>query len=256
MGSLRKKKMTVKARKKKKERLNNVNKKLNKKLHKKVKEIILKLREIASENEDLYEELRRLLLNIARAFATAVEAKDPYSKGHTERVAQYALAIARELPPSFKNGMSSDSTMLLRLTALLHDIGKIGIREGILDKKGSLTEKEWEEMKKHPQIGAEILEPIQELKEVVRDIKHHHERMDGKGYPDGLKKGEIPLVSRIIAVADAFEAMTADRPYRRKISKEAAVEELKRCSGTQFDKDIIDVCIRAYKKGKMTKKTK
>jgi len=243
--------MMVKAREKNKKQMKDANKNLNQKLHKKVKEAILKLREIASENEHLYEELHQLLFNIARAFATAVEAKDPFSKGHTERVAKYALIIARELPASFKKEMNSDSAMLLRLTALLHDIGKIGVREDILDKEGALTDKEWEEIKKHPQTGSAILEPIHELKEVARDIKHHHERIDGKGYPEGLKKGEIPLVSRIIAVADAFEAMTAERPYRRKISKKAAIEELKRCRGTQFDKDIVEAFIRAYKKGKI-----
>lgn len=223
----------------------------NRELGRKAKNPILKLRKIAEENESLYKELHQILISIAKAFATAVEAKDPYSRGHTDKVAKYAMSIAAELPSSIKNNMDSGSMMFLRLAALLHDIGKIGIKDEILEKNGSLTEEEWEEMEKHPQIGAQILEPIQELKEVARDIKHHHERINGKGYPDRLKRDEIPLVSRIIAVADAFEAMTSSRPYRVKISKKAAVEELKRGCGTQFDETVVEAFIRAYQKGKI-----
>ncbi len=216
-----------------------------------VTEVLLKLREEKKKSEQYLQTLHQLLLSIARAFAAAVETKDPYSKGHSQKVTQYTLAIARELPASLREKFSGNALRELQLAAFLHDIGKIAIRNDILDKNGPLNEDEWKEIKKHPRLGAEILEPIKELKEVARHIKHHHERVDGKGYPDGLKGEEIPLASRIIAVADAFEAMTAARPYRDKMPRRKAIEELRRCSGRQFDKRIIEAFTRAYKKKKV-----
>ena len=137
----------------------------------------------------------------------------------------------------------------LQIAALLHDVGKIGIQDHILNKNAKLTPEEFEEVKKHSVIGATILHPIKELGDVVREVRHHQECYDGSGYPDGLKGANIPFIARIIAVADAFDAMTSNRPYRRRKEIEPAIQELKRASGTQFDPVIVSAFLLAYEKG-------
>jgi len=142
----------------------------------------------------------------------------------------------------------------LQIAALLHDIGKIGVPDHILNKHGSLLPEEFEEIKKHSIIGATILRPIRELSDVAREVRHHQECFDGSGYPDGLKGNDIPLVARIISVADAFDAITTNRPYKKKKSVEEALQELKRCSGTQFDPVVVSAFLLAFEKGNIITK--
>lgn len=170
-----------------------------------------------------------------------MEEKDPYTKGHSERVAKYCERIALRLK------MPEEKVRLLKEIAMLHDIGKIGIPEGILNKKGTLDEKEWEIVKKHPVIGEKILREVFLNKELLEAIRHHHEHYDGKGYPDGLKKEEINLMAQIISVADAYDAMTSQRPYRGPFTKQQAIEELLKKKGTQFNPKIVDIFIKVLK---------
>jgi len=156
----------------------------------------------------------------------------------------YSHLIARGL------GLSCEEIDKLRLASLLHDIGKIGIKEDILLKPGSLTEEEMKIIRQHPVIGEKILKSIEEIKEILPAIRNHHERWDGKGYPDGLAQQQIELIGRIITVADSFDAMTTDRPYRKKMDYEQAARELVRCSGTQFDPEIVKVFLKELKKEK------
>ncbi len=193
---------------------------------------------VALENARLYEELEQLLINTITSLASAIDAKSPWTKGHSERVTQYAMEIAREM------GLKDQEIEHLRLSGLLHDIGKIGTYDVVLDKPGKLTEKEFAIVKEHPGKGAGILSPIRQLSAIIPGVRYHHERFDGKGYPDGLSGEEIPLQARILAVADAFDSMTADRPYRPSPGKEYAVSEFRRCSGTQFDPKVVDAFLR------------
>jgi putative nucleotidyltransferase with HDIG domain len=184
-------------------------------------------------------ELKKLCESLVAAFINALDAKSPWTKGHSERVTSYAVAIAREMSLSWKD------VETLRTAALLHDIGKIGTYEVILDKPESLSIEEIALVKMHPAKGEEILSPISQLKDILPIIRGHHEMIDGKGYPDGLKNNEIPLLSRIIAVADSFDSMVSERPYRQRVSIEDAFTELRRCSGTQFDPQVVDAFSRA-----------
>lgn len=196
--------------------------------------------------EDLkssYQELEETYMSVIAALSRAFEAKDRYHKGHMEKVAKYAMAIAIELDPRL---LLDDS---LRLAAMFHDLGKIAIPDEILHKPSKLTDEEYEIIKTHPEAGEVILTPLKFLKKVAKIVRHHQERWDGKGYPDGLKGEEIPLEARIIAVADAFDAMTSNRPYRKAMPVEEAVQEILRNSGTQFDPKVVDAFYRAYKKG-------
>jgi putative nucleotidyltransferase with HDIG domain len=163
----------------------------------------------------------------------ALEAKDEYTRGHSERVAFWSLLIADLL------GLSPKDKEQIHRGALLHDIGKIGLRIDLLARAGKLTSEEWEEVKIHPVVGKKILEPIEFLSPVMPIILYHHERWDGKGYPFGLSGTEIPLFARIVAIADAFEVMITDRPYRPALSLSEAKQELRRCAGKQFDPDIV-----------------
>jgi len=172
------------------------------------------------ENTSLNAEVEKIYFETISALALAVEAKSPYSRGHSERVAKYAMKIAEYL------GLPQEDLSTLRDAAQLHDIGKIGIADEILDKPGELTTEEWMLMKRHPQIGERIVGPLRSFRRVVNPIKHHHEFLDGSGYPDGLKSAEIPLVTRILTVADIFDALTTDRPYRKAFSTKAAKDEL------------------------------
>ncbi|MDD5089682.1 MAG: GAF domain-containing protein [Candidatus Wallbacteria bacterium] len=191
----------------------------------------------AIENAHLYTELVNLYLTTIQSLASAIDAKDPYTHGHSQRVADYAVKIAEKI------GCSPSELEVIRHTALLHDIGKIGIPERILLKPGNLSDEEFNEIRKHPMLGTEIIKSIKFLGQVSQFMKHHHERFDGRGYPDGLSGEGIPVGSRIIAIADTFDAMTSDRPYRKSCSMDWAMQELKRCSGSQFDPWLVEAFI-------------
>ncbi len=188
-------------------------------------------------------QIERLFLDGLSALAAAIEARDRYTGGHLDRVARYALATGRELR------LDEDQMWSLWLGSLFHDVGKLAIPDSILNKPGPLTEEEYEHMKRHPALGVQIVERISFLVPAATAVLHHQERYDGAGYPGGLEGDEISVEGRILAVADAFDAMLSDRPYRSGRSEAAAIEELKRCSGTQFDPEVIDAFLRAKEKG-------
>lgn len=198
---------------------------------------------IALDNARLYEEIKETFYATSGALAEAIEKRDPYTGGHTKRVFGYCMAIANHLD------MEPSSLEVLKLAALLHDIGKIGIEDRILRKTTPLDGQEAAAMRMHPQYGAEILKHIPQLKEIVPGMLCHHERVDGLGYPKGLKKDRIPLVAKIIAVADTFDAMTTTRPYRERLPNETALEELKKFSGVQFDKKVVQAFLKAFHNG-------
>lgn len=182
----------------------------------------------------------QLLSSFYSTFAMTLDARDPYTAGHSIRVAEYSVKIAREAK------FSEEEIDLLNKSALLHDIGKIGVRDNVLLKDGRLTDEEFDEIKKHPVIGASILsqiQPSEAIAPLIPGVKHHHERIDGKGYPDKLKGEEIPVFGRIMAVADAFDAMTSDRPYRKGMPISKALQILEEGKGTQWDPYFIDIFI-------------
>ena len=176
----------------------------------------------------------KLMTEVNMALANAIEAKDSYTRGHSERLAKLAGACAERM------SLSRDEVGAVRLGAILHDVGKIGIPDRILRQSMSLTEDEMAWMRRHPQIGADIIGPVEGLHHVSPLIRHHHEKWDGTGYPNGLKGSAIPLGSRIIAVADAFEAMVADRIYRPSLGLEKALDELRTGRGSHFDPQVVD----------------
>jgi len=185
-----------------------------------------------------YKKLGDLFIKLVIAMVNALDAKSPWTKGHSERVTNYAIEIAREM------GLSDEEIEQLRLCGLLHDIGKIGIYDEILDKPGKLSNKEFELIKQHPVKGVEILRHIEQLNKIIPGILHHHERYDGSGYPDGLMGEDIPLCARILHVADSFDAMTSDRPYRPAPGVDYAVSELQKDAGTQFDPLVVEAFLR------------
>ncbi len=195
---------------------------------------------------------RRLFIKTATVLGSTIEAKDEYTHGHTERVTKYAMAIARYLVASDQLEYSNIFFENLYISGLLHDIGKIGVPETILCKPDKLTDEEFDLMKKHPTRGVEILEPLaEEFQDCMKAIKHHHERYDGRGYPDGLEGDNIPIVAAIIAVADAYDAMTTDRPYRKGLSKEIAVSEIEKNLGKQFHPIPAQAMIELAKRGEV-----
>jgi len=198
---------------------------------------------IAIGNIGLFSSVQEAYLATVRALAAAVDAKDPYTRGHSEGVASYALKIGSQL------GLSQEQMTALEMSAYLHDIGKIGISEDILLKPGKLTEVEMGQMRHHPLIGANILKPVAFPWPIAPVVRHHHEHYDGTGYPAGLRRDEIPMLARVLTVADAFEAMVADRPYRRGRSEQEAMLELRRCAGTQFDPRIVEAFEEALSTG-------
>jgi putative nucleotidyltransferase with HDIG domain len=198
---------------------------------------------VAIENARLFEDTQHTCLQAINSLAAALEARDAYTRGHSERVARFALLCAEEL------GLDDEQRDIIRKAALLHDIGKIGIRDDVLNKPMKLTPEERAIISKHPSFGSEILGPIKFLSEVRQLVTHHHERWDGTGYPDGLKGQEIPIESRIVAVADAYDAMTSARAYRGRMNREDALEELKRNSGSQFDPHVLAVFLRLAERG-------
>ncbi len=189
--------------------------------------------------EEQAEKIRASFINAITALAYALEAKDIYTSGHSQRVTEISVAIAREL------GIPQDSIDKIQLAGLVHDIGKIGIRESVLNKPAALTGEELEHIKSHCQAGEHILTPIVEDEEILKAVRHHHERYDGVGYPDGLRGEQIPLGARILSVADAFDAMTSERPYRSAMSDVAACAEIERCKGTQFAPEVADAFFRS-----------
>ena len=199
-----------------------------------------KVAERTSELEAKNRELRTAYLSTVRALSEAVDAKDPYTRGHSERVGVYASRIARELR------CNREFIERIYLAGLLHDIGKIGIPDAIIGKPAQLTVAEYDLMKRHPEIGARILEPVAFLADIVPCVRHHHEWYDGseRGYPERLAATEIPYPSRIILVADTVEAMTSDRPYRRALPFGQVIEEIQRFRGTQFDPNAADAFLR------------
>jgi len=196
---------------------------------------------VAVENARLYSSLESNYLNTVKALANTIDAKDSYTRGHSQRVSEYSLAIGR------KYGLSKKELKELQYGSLLHDIGKIGIPNRIIGKPGRLTDIEFSSIKQHPGIGASIVIPVSFLQDKIPAIKYHHERYDGKGYPDGISGDDIPLFARIVAVADTFDAMTSTRPYRDGLSMNIAIEEIKKNSGTQFDPKVVDAFLEAVK---------
>jgi HD-GYP domain-containing protein (c-di-GMP phosphodiesterase class II) len=200
---------------------------------------------IALDNSRLYRELEEMFFQTADSLADAIEQRDPYTGGHTQRVTLYSQAIGKylQLKPSERKW--------LKITSVLHDIGKIGIEDHILKKPERLSPQEFEMIKRHSEIGAKIVEHIRQLKEIIPGVKYHHEQVNGKGYPDGLMGKDIPVLAKIVAVADTYDAMTTDRPYRKAMEKEEAIEELKRCSGTQLDKEVVEAFVQAFQRGEI-----
>jgi len=199
------------------------------------------------ENAELYKHMQDTYLGTIQTLARAIDAKDPYTKGHSDRVTHYAVKIAREM------NLSESAIRNIEYSALIHDIGKIGIQESILTKKGELSATEYEIVKMHPLIGESIITPVKFLNGIAPLILYHHERFDGKGYLEGLRGEAIPLGARIISVADAFDAMTSDRPYRKALTRKKAREELEKESGKKFDPQVIEAFLRLLDRGELEK---
>ena len=180
-----------------------------------------------------------------RAFTAAIDAKDPYTKGHSERVAAYSRVISKFLD------LPAEMEHRVWVGALMHDVGKIGIEDRILKKGGVLTDDEYEIMKLHPAIGAEIMSRIEQLKEMLPAIRWHHEAWNGKGYPDGLRGEQIPLMARIVGIADTFDAITTNRPYQRAFEPDFAVKTITRLAGARFDAKIVTAFLRAFEAGQI-----
>ena len=186
-----------------------------------------------------YVALRRFYVDTVRSLVAALEAKDRYTAGHSERVAQYSVAIAKAM------GLPDETVERIDLAAQLHDLGKVGISGEVLSKPGRLTSEEFEAIRAHPEVGANLVARVPGLTHIVPIVRHHHERYDGGGYCAGLAGDEIPLEARIMAVADAFDAMTSSRAYRAPMTLEAAVTEVRECAGSQFDPDVVEHMLRS-----------
>ncbi len=187
------------------------------------------------EGAMLFEQLCAMIIDVVIAFANAIESRDPYTGGHSMRVTGYALMLGEHL------GLGSDQMSILRLGGLLHDVGKVGVPDAVLRKPDRLTHEEFELMKQHAAIGHEIVAPIRPLRCCCAVIRSHHERVDGRGYPDGLSGESIDYLARIAAVADTYDAMTSDRPYRKGLDHQVALDEIQAHAGTQFDRSIAGI---------------
>lgn len=187
------------------------------------------------------EKIRLSFMNAITALANALEAKDSYTAGHSKRVADISVAIANAM------GLMQETNEKIKTAGMVHDIGKIGISEHILNKPGSLTREEFHQIQTHSELGQRILKPVAGDEDILNMVRSHHEHYDGSGYPDGLKQHQIPLGSRIIAVADAYEAMTSERPYRSAMSSTAALVEIERGEGTQFDPDVAEAFLKSFR---------
>jgi HD-GYP domain-containing protein (c-di-GMP phosphodiesterase class II) len=200
---------------------------------------------IALDNARLYQELEEMFFQTAESLADAIEKRDPYTGGHTKRVTLFSLATAKYLK------LNPSERKWLKIASVLHDIGKIGIEDQILRKPELLNPEEFSAIKRHSDMGAEIIEHIRQLKDIIPGVKYHHEQINGKGYPEGLKGESIPILAKIVAVADTYDAMTTDRPYRKAMERETAIQELKRCAGVQFDSEVVKAFVQAYQKGEI-----
>ena len=195
------------------------------------------VKERTKELEESYEKLKAANRQALFGLAEAIEAKDPYTKGHCGRVAAYSLVLAKEA------GYPVDGLETLEFGAFLHDIGKIGIKDAVLLKPGPLDETEWIHMREHPLKGYEIASKIEMLKPIMSAVRNHHERWDGTGYPDKMKSDDIPLAARIVAIADAFDAMITDRPYKKALPLEECEAVLRKTAGKMYDPDLIEVFV-------------
>ncbi len=205
--------------------------------------LLLRLMRKYSENKGLYDNLRRIYYDTIHAFAAAIDAKDAYTKGHSHRVSAYCSVLAREM------GWASDEIEGIRISGLLHDIGKIAVDKSIINKATPLTSNECRELNSHPVIGYEILSKIKfPWKGIPMMTRNHHEKVDGSGYPDRLKRDEIPMGARIMALVDAFDAMTTDRPYRPRLSFKEAMDEVKTNFGKQFDPEVVQPFVSVIRK--------
>ncbi|MBI2413645.1 MAG: HD-GYP domain-containing protein [Deltaproteobacteria bacterium] len=205
--------------------------------------LLMRLMYRYNENKGLYENLRRIYYDTIHAFAAAIDAKDAYTKGHSHRVSSYSAAVAREM------GWTADDIEGIRISGLLHDIGKIAVDKSIINKASPLTSNECKELNSHPVIGYEILSRIKfPWKGIPMMTRNHHEKVDGSGYPDRLKKNDIPLGARIMALVDAFDAMTTDRPYRPRLSFKEAIDEVKDHYNRQFDPEVVRPFISVIRK--------
>jgi HD-GYP domain-containing protein (c-di-GMP phosphodiesterase class II) len=203
-----------------------------------IEQYIERLVQAAQENRELF-------VSSIRMIATAIDAKDPYTRGHSDRVCAYSLGLAREM------GLKGGDLDEVRIAAMLHDVGKIGIDDRVLRKPSALNDDEFAMIKAHPFTGAQIMQPVPQLKRIIPGIKYHHENWGGGGYPEGLKGAEIPSIARIIAVADTFDAMTTDRPYQRAMSPRYAAEKIRSLVGKRFDPQIVEAFLKAFEKGEI-----
>jgi HD-GYP domain-containing protein (c-di-GMP phosphodiesterase class II) len=204
-----------------------------------IEQAIEQIREAAATNKELF-------MGTIRMLANAIDEKDPYTRGHSDRVAYYSMIVAKHL------GMSPEEIEKVHVSGTIHDVGKIGIEDKILRKPSALTDEEYEIMKQHPTKGLNILAAVPKLKEMAGAGLMHHESMDGSGYPEGLVGEEIPLLGRMVCVADAFDAMTTDRPYSKGMTFEAAVARLRFLAGKKFDEKCVEAMERAYEAGELS----
>jgi len=205
------------------------------------------MRIIENMNKELDEansKLKEAYYGTIESLRLAVDAKDSYTSGHSDRVSYYSVLIGKEM------GLSEEELDILKQGALFHDIGKIGIPDAILQKPGKLTDEEYDDIKNHPSIGAKIIGPAKIFEPLIPMVLYHHERFDGKGYPSGKKGEEIPLMARIVCIADSFDAMTSDRAYRPRFTVVKAMEEIENCKSTQFDPELVDAFMIAMRKNK------
>jgi HD-GYP domain-containing protein (c-di-GMP phosphodiesterase class II) len=198
---------------------------------------------LARYSYKLYVNMKKAHIDTVSALTAAIDASDPFTHGHSDRVSILSGMIGREM------GLSENEVQTIEYASLVHDIGKIAIQHEVLLKRGPLTEAQWVLIRSHPEIGASIISDVEFLNDATRMVLCHHERLDGTGYPGGLSGQEIPLGARIINVADAYDAMTSDRPYRRSMSRAEALEELKRCAGSQFDSAVVGSLLKLEEQG-------
>jgi HD-GYP domain-containing protein (c-di-GMP phosphodiesterase class II) len=206
----------------------------------KLMEILAEQVSLSLTNWELYENLRRFLLNTVQSLVSAIDAKDSYTRGHSQRVHRLSMLLGKSM------GLPPDQLETLHWASLLHDVGKLGVPEGILQKPGSLTDQEFAVMRKHPVKSCEIVAPIPELAHCIPAIRHHHERIDGRGYPDGLRGEEIPLLGRIIAVADVFDALTSDRAYRHALQPAEVRRYIRQTAGKHLDCKVVEIFDRIF----------
>jgi HD-GYP domain-containing protein (c-di-GMP phosphodiesterase class II) len=203
-----------------------------------IESYIARLKQAAEENRELF-------LGSIRMLAAAIDEKDPYTRGHSDRVAKYSVMVGQQL------GLSAEELDRLRISALLHDVGKIGVDDRVLKKPGALTAEEFQIMKQHPSKGANIMRPVAQLKEMLPGIELHHEHVDGKGYPYGLKGDEIPLMARIISVSDVLDAMTTNRPYQSARDIDDALQVIRKLAGSKFDPNVVGALEAVVQSGKL-----